>query len=239
MTDDVVEVNEESVVEQSNPAQAQEKMLSASRVNEIVQSRVNAASDKARRDADARHQAEMEEFRQNYKGSGGMEAPDAESIVEQVRNRLMQEMQEQQETAKRQDMQNEMKQVSDTYYSRMSEGSERYEDFDEAMDGFQAEEYPNLVYLATKLDNTADVLYELQKNPDKLMRIDYWSTRDKKRAEKELSKLSQSIQHNQDAKSSNVRANEPLSRLKPSSSAGADNGQMSTSDYKKMSWMKG
>jgi hypothetical protein len=53
-------------------------------------------------------------------------------------------------------------------------------------------------------------------------------------AQKNLQKLSASIKQNMSAKAEEAQARDPYSQLKPSPTAGMDNGSMSVSDFRKM-----
>jgi len=53
-------------------------------------------------------------------------------------------------------------------------------------------------------------------------------------ARQQMGELSKSIKTNQDAVAQDKQAQDPMAQLKPSSSAGMDNGNMSVQDFRKM-----
>ena len=53
-------------------------------------------------------------------------------------------------------------------------------------------------------------------------------------AKRAMMELSNSIKTNQDALAQEKQAQDPMSQLKPSTSAGMDNSAMSVSDFRKM-----
>jgi len=92
--------------------------------------------------------------------------------------------------------------------------------------------------LAAQMENTPEIMYELANNPSKLLEIDGLAKTSPKLATKQLERLSKSIANNLEAKTNNVSAPPPLSKLK-SSSVGMDSGKMTLKDFKNASWLKG
>ena len=96
---------------------------------------------------------------------------------------------------------------------------------------------PYHVQLANMVDNTAEVMYELAKNPSKigaiqtLIEIDTKAGRHPKLALAEMKRLSESIKVN--SKGSKYQPpNEPLSQMRPSNAGTGNQGDRSVRDYK-------
>jgi hypothetical protein len=120
----------------------------------------------------------------------------------------------------------------------MGQGKDRYSDFDEVMTDFEPTAFPQVALLAAHLENTPDVMYELAKNPNKLVQINTLAERSPKMAERMLKELSDSIIKNQEAVENTVLPKAPLSRLKSSTTVGADTGKMTVRDFKNQDWLK-
>lgn len=239
--EDDVEIVEEQAIENIEPKK-KEKMLSVERVNEIVKKEKLIAAEKARQEVVAEYAKKMEAEElqeQESQGQnmrelpsiGGMQSFDPSDIKAQIMQQLAEEAQEER-------YKNEVLELVQTFSSKMDAGKDLYPDFDDVTADFNPASFPQLVVLAGKMDNAADVMYELAKNPQKLANIDYFAQRDPKLAKSMLSKLSDSIAQNQEAANKARNTSAPLSRIK-SSTVGADNGAMAIRDYKKASWLRG
>lgn len=219
-----------------------EKMLSVSRVNELIK--------KAKRDKEKQMQEQLDEARQQIEqlqSQQGQQSPnqqqsnqqgmDAERIQRQVMEMMQQKMQEQEQQRHHEKLQEEVSQVAQTYFGKMAQGKEMFDDFESITADFDPAAFPQLVYLATQADNTPAIIYELQKNPAKLATLSHLVDKSPSMAKAEIAKLSQSIKANEDAKKNLQEAQDPLTRLK-SSPAGADNGKMGLRDLKKASFLR-
>lgn len=217
-------------------AQAQEqaeKMLPQSEVNNLIGRAKAEAQEKARRQAEAEFQQKLEQVQAQKKAAEARGEDtreiDADAIYQQVQERLQQQQLEQ-----------HMQQVADSYQSKIADGGKDYEDFQDVVKEFNPAEFPQIVYLVANMDNAADIVYELSKNPQKLATIDYLSQRSPQRAQSELSKIGQSIAANKIAQAEENQAQtpEPLDRLQASSKTGS-NGQMSVGDLRNQPWLRG
>ncbi len=127
--------------------------------------------------------------------------------------------------------------IASEFFTKVEAGKANYEDFDKVMGDVDLRTIPYHVQLANMVDNTADVMYELAKNPSKigaiqnLIDIDLRAGRQPKLAMTEMKRMSQQIKDN--AAGAKFKApNEPLSQLRPSN-AGTDNkGALTVGDYK-------
>ncbi len=224
-------MDEQQLVVDSAVEPVEQKMLTQEQVNALVGREKREAAEKARRQVEAEYAAKLEEVRaaagqQNGSQMGGMQQQSVDDIYRQIRERLLQEAQEEQQKA-------ELKQVADTYYSRMSNGSKLFEDFGEVMGDFRPESFPQVVYLASQLDNTPQIMYELAKNPTKLAAIHSLALADPNQAKRALRQLSDSIAHNEQAVNEYEQTNAPLSRPQ-ASHVSSDKGELSLKDLKGM-----
>jgi len=225
----------------ATPSQPAEKMLSQAEVNAIVAREKQAAAARARQEAEREYQQRAEqaqaqmaqqqpqrEEQQRYPSDA-----DADAIYQQVQERFNREMQERQ-------FQSEMTNVANAYHAKMDLGRKGYTDFDEVTKDFDPTAFPQLVYLVAGVENAGDIIYELSKNPQKLVTLDSLAKTSPRLAQAELVRLSQSITQN------NVARNEaqqnptqaPLSPLQPSRVSGS-NGQMTIRDLRSQPWLRG
>jgi enoyl-[acyl-carrier-protein] reductase (NADH) len=231
---------EENQVQDVAPVEEieQEKLLPQSQVNKIVQREKEQAAQKARREVEERYQREIERInsqinQQSQRNENVSREVDADAIFQQVQERFNQEMQQKQLEA-------EMTRVANSYQSKMQEGANSYSDFDEVMKEFDPTAFPQLVYLVAGIDNAADVMYELAKNPVKLNALDGLAMKNPRYAHSQLLELSRSIADNKqakaDAQSQDVAA--PLDRLQASRVSGS-NGKMGVRDLRTQPWLRG
>ena len=99
----------------------------------------------------------------------------------------------------------------------MADARTRYPDYDDTVKTLGLDKIPQLLWLAHEVPNSADVLYDLGKNPDKVGSI---LSQPPHLAVGAMQRLSQSIQANQKAATTEI-PNEPGSQIKPSN-AGSD-----------------
>jgi len=218
--------------QESAPAQ---KMLSQDQVNQIVSREKSRAAESARREAEERHKQELEALRrgQEQRNETVSREVDANSISEDVLNKLNARMLEEQRRA-------QMDQVAQNYLQKVEEGKKSYQDFDEVTKDFDPVSFPQLTFLLSGIPNGGDVLYDLSKNAIKLAGIDRLAERNPKQAHAELLKLSQSIQANKQAQleAQNQETAAPIDRLQPSQISG-NNGKMSVRDLRNQPWLRG
>ena len=209
--------------------------MTQDQVRKVVQREKAEAYEKAKREA----QKEIEQLKQSQGSVGGM-APqiDEEQLYGKFYERLMGDVQAQQEQQKRAHFEQQMQEVAQNYLLKMEKGKGLYDDFEAVTSSFEPEAFPKVVQLVSQMDNAADVIYELSKNPSKLVTINELANRSHKMAQSQLNSLVDSIKMNQSAKENNVRTNPPLAKTQPSTSAGSDTGAKSVADFKKMPWLR-
>jgi phosphoglycolate phosphatase-like HAD superfamily hydrolase len=229
---------------------ASEKMLPESRVNELIRKAKFATEQKVRQEMEAALQTQAmggmspvddsQSQGQPLPQQGGM--PQQGVNPEEMKNQIMQQMREEQERAYREQMEAEhksaMEQVAQNYFLKVGKGPEVYDDFNEVMKDFKPANFANTVFLASEVDNTPEVMYELRKNPHKLAQIDMMAKTDPDMAREMMQNLSKSITENKQAMQQNPGVKEPLSRLK-SSTVGADTGIKTLRDLKKSPLLRG
>lgn len=243
-TSAVVEVNPDSVVEQ-------EKSLPQSQVNKIIQHEKTKAELRGRREAEETYKREIESLQSQLQKSTSQSAESDQKIdsksnsksdltYQDFENRLVSKIHAVQQQKEEAEFKKEMEKVVDTYYTKMSEGKKAYDDFEEVTKVFNPAAYPALSALASKLDNTAEVIYELANNPSKLVTLDSLVGKSPQHAEAELLKMSKSIATNRKAQADagSNQAAAPLERLQPSKVSGS-NGKLSVRDLRAQPWLKG
>jgi len=234
MTEEVaLETENDSIPVESSDAQ-QDEMISKRRAEELVKKAKLKGRDSMQAELDAL-KAENAQLKTNAGSMGGMAAPiDPEVIKQQIMNDIREQMQQASEKRAQEELDKEAQKIAQTYHARMSTGKDQFEDFDEVMADFNPAAFPNLVYLASQVENTPAVMRELMQNPTKLAAVTVMSERDPAAAEKMIQKISASIVANQQAKAEEKEIAPPLSRMS-SSPTGKDNGTPnSVRDYKRM-----
>lgn len=228
----------ENVVDNSMGDSEPEKMLSQSQVNKIVQHEKAKAAQTIKRDMEERHQRELEEIKaqQQQQAQRNESVPrelDANAIYQQVQERFNEEMQKRR-------LKDEMDRVANSYMSKMEQGKTAYDDFEEVTKEFDPTAFPQLTYLVAGIDNAADVIYDLARNPLKLAGLDRLAEKNPRQAQTELLKLSRSIAENKQAQSdeNSNQVAAPLDRLQSSRVSGS-NGKMGIRDLRKQPWLRG
>lgn len=226
----------QATVEQAieTPVQT-EKTFTQEDVNRLIGREKEQAALRARREMEEAYAKQLEatSVAQKQRNEEVPRQVDADAIYQQVQERFNQEME-------RKQLEAEMSNVAQSYLSKMAQGRERYEDFESITQNFDPQSFPQLVYLVAGLDNAADVVYELAKNPSKLVTVNSLAKEAPKLAHSELVKLSTSIKTNQQAQAeaNSQQANAPLDRLQPSRVSGS-NGKMTISDLRNQPWLRG
>lgn len=227
----------ENIAETVNPAaiaNAEEKLLPQSKVNELIGREKAAAREKARQEM----MAEIDQLRTGQtQAMGGMQAPDIDDIYSQVADRLRNEIAEAQQQAQQAEHEKFVRNQVESYLQKMEAGSGIADDFKEMTAKFRPEKFRELFFLMNQLPNTAHAVYELTKNPTKLANLHLLAQTDPELAREALETLSKSIDANEQAKANNVQVPAPIGRVTPSL-AGADSGAMTLKDFKKAPWLR-
>lgn len=232
MSSPVVSTRATTSVDASAPAaeKPQEKLLKQSEVNEIIGSAKREAYEKGKRESLAEYQKSQAHVQQpNYNANqtiGGM----PQLSDEKIRQLINEEAQKMTNMAVAQKIANEFTQ-------KMMAAKDKYPDFEQVVGELNLVDMPQIVNWANSLDNTADVMYELAKYPEKLSSVTVLAYTNPRKATVLLQKLSDSIKQNESALKQ-PSASEPLSQIKPSTT-GTDNGSRTVSDLRKQPWLRG
>lgn len=229
--------DENLVVDKSNlPASESEKAMTKEQITELVKHEKAKAAESVRRELESKHAMELEKLRGTpNQGLGGVKEVDEDKIYKNVTAKLQADAEEAEKERAAAEHDVAMRKLSASYFEKLAKGGEKYNDFDEIMKGFKHHAFPQIVYLVADKENTADIMYELAKNPQKLAVVNMWAEKDPERAAAELDKLSESISQNESAAQEYQPTNPPISQIKQSN-VGMNNGKMSLEDFKKAEW---
>jgi hypothetical protein len=215
--------------------QITEKMIPQSHVNEIVG---NAKREAAERAVEAYKRQESQSSAQHQQASqqhipnplAGISEDDIKKVAgSEIKKHLGQLQQDAQERANVE----AANRIVGIFKDKIVAGKDRYDDFESVTGNVAMQYYPNVVHLlAEHVDNSADVLYHLARNRDKLYRLEALSSHNSADAVYEIKRLADSIRQN-DQTSQTRQANSPLSQQRPSNT-GTDSGTtLSMSDLKR------
>ena len=215
---------------------AAEKMHSQDELQRIVKREKAEVEERLRRELEAKHAAELNALRSGTpqpQGLGGMREPqiDVESIYSRLEQKFEKQLAEKQAKMEKDQHDANMQRVADNYFAKLKGAGERYNDFDDIVGDFEHENFPQLVYHLSGMENAGDVIYELNKNPQKLEQIDYWLSKSPQKGLKMLHSLADSIKQNYVAQTEYTPTTPPLSQIKQSN-VGMNNGSMSLEDFK-------
>jgi len=228
--------------EQANQEQQQaDQQLPQSKVDELVAGAKQKGKQQAQEELEQLRkekeqlQKTYEEAKQQAGTMGGMQQqPDMEKIRNQVYQDIWQDFEKQQSEYQQEQQQEEAKRIAAEYDKRMKQGPEQFEDFEDVVKGFDPQSFPNIVMLATQMDNTPGIIYELAKNPNKLATMSHLAERSPQVAQNAMQKLNESIQANTQAQQQAQQVSEPLSRLQSSPKAQDTGSPNSVADFKKL-----
>jgi len=132
---------------------------------------------------------------------------------------------------------NQLKQAHavETFVGKMQAAEARYPGLEAKLNDldYQDPAMMKIIEVANNLENTGDIMKEILDNTGKMGTL-LNLARQPQVLQRAMMELSNSIKTNQEALAAEKQAQDPMSQLKPSSSAGMDNSAMSVSDFKKM-----
>lgn len=225
--DNVSEMNQTQV--EAPQVQIAEKMLPQSQVNEIVG---NARREAAERAVEAYKRQNVQAVQQTQ------EQPNYRNVSEEDIKRLTGDEIKRHFTQIEQDAQERANteaanRIVGMFRDKIVAGKDKFQDFESVTGNVAMQYYPNVVQLlAEHVDNTADVLYHLAKNRDKLYRLESLSGHNSTDAVYEIKRLSESIKAN-DEDAQSKYPNAPLSQQRPSNSGTDSGGTLSMVDLKR------
>jgi len=121
-----------------------------------------------------------------------------------------------------------------SFVSKMQAAEQKHPGLEAKLNELDYSQMAPLVHLANDMENTGDIMKELVDNPMKLANMMALAQMQPGIAKRQMMELSNSIKTNQEALAQEKQAQDPMAQLKPSSSAGMDNGTMSVTDFRKM-----
>lgn len=216
--------------------------LSRDVVSKIVERERKKAYDKGQKDAlmqsqdqeqqqvqqqDQSNPQEPAMQQQGQQTLGGMQQLSAADIDKMIAERAPQLLQDHVQQLKNEHTIN-------SFVGKMQAAEQKYPGLEAKLNELDYSSMAPLVGLANDMENTGDIMQELVENPMKLANMMALAQMQPGMAKRQMSELSNSIKTNQEAAAQDKQARDPMAQLKPSSSAGMDNGAMSVSDFRKM-----
>jgi len=229
-------------------APQEERKFSQDEVNALVGKTRAEAAERAKRQMEAKLREQAQQQQSEYSTQPSNQAPqgsqganvDINALEQQIMERINHQKMEEEQRQQQEMLQQQLQLAADNYVNHMSKGKEKYADFSEVTSKYRPEDFPELTFLVSGLDNAADVVYELYKNDDKLAQMAVLAKDYPKLAEERLKSLGKSIDHNQSAveqaKQNDVPP--PLDRMQPSQVSG-NSDQLGVRDLRKQDWLKG
>jgi hypothetical protein len=235
MTEDLENVDQGVMPEPEAQSEPVSDMLDKSTVSKIVERERLKAYAKGKQEAlmELQQQAPQESApvqqmqQQAPQQLGGMQQMSAADIERMIAERAPQLLQDHVNQ-----MQN--KQTVDSFVAKMQAAEAKHPGLEAQLEELDYSTMAPLVSLANNMENTADIMKELLDNPMKMGNLMTLMYTQPKMAQKAMMELSNSIKTNQEALAQEKQAQDPMSQLKPSTSAGMDNSAMSVSDFRKM-----
>ena len=221
--DVATDINQHEAESQSAPA-VTEKMVPQSQVNAIIAAKLAK---------------EREQMMSQQMGGMGNQASqgspmfDEEALLTRAAERMQKQMDDQRLEYERGMQAKQAEKIAGNYIDKMEEGKSIHPDFEEVTSDFSPAVYPQITVMASEYDNLADIIYELNKHPRKLVDLHVLALTDPPRAKKEMAKLSQSIKQNEQAVANNQQSPAPLTKLKSSTVAGQDTGKKTIKDMRR------
>lgn len=232
----------------ASQTQSEEKLLRQSEVNELIGRAKNEAVERYKRETHISSHEQPSTVQPQYAQPAQQSSyippyqPQPRQLTEDDYRRIAaEEAKRSHDTAKQEarreaDMEKAQRTVGE-FLGKVDAGKSKYQDWDTVVKQDVFQRIPTHVELATRMENTADVMYELFKNPMKiaqlqtLIDLDIKYGREPILALQEMQRLSDSIKRNDQA-SKFESPREPLDQLRPGN-AGTDNaGARSVRDYK-------
>jgi len=230
-------------MQQEQEAQKEERMFSQDEVNALVGRTRAEAAERAKRQMEAELQQKalsMQQSMQPEQQQAQGQNVDINAIQQQIMENLNRQQQELERKQQQDALRQQVELAASNYMNHMSKGKEKYADFDEVVSRYRPEDFPEMNFLISGIDNAADVIYELHKNEDKLAQMAVLAKEYPQLAEQRLNSLAKSISTNQQAieqsKQNDIPA--PLDRMQPSQVSG-DSTDLGVRDLRKQDWLRG
>lgn len=222
--------SETTTAQDNKPA---EKMFTQSQLQAIAAKEARKAEEKAEARLRAEYESRYSQSQaqpQQTQSLGGMPQVSPEEIQRLIRQEAFNMSREHQ-----------AKQIEQNWLSAMEAEKTADPEFADLYDAIGIEQQPGLILAMVDMDNKAQVVKDLAKNPAKYANILMLANgAAPKLAERELKKLSDSIRANAEAQKQ-PKVDAPLSHIKPSNIGGDDGNYstMSTTDFRNQPWLRG
>lgn len=249
MTEILENVEQAEMPEQMPQGEPANDMLSKTMVSKIVERERLKAYEKGKQEAlmelqqgqQQEQQPDQQEapiaqpLQRANQGMGGMAPQNPSGMSQEAIEQLI--MQKAPEALMQQFNEHKQKTMVNAFVDKMQAAEQRYPGLEEKLNklNYQDPAMHSLIEMANNLENTGDVINELVSNPSKMIQVLSGIREQPYLGQETLMSLSNSIKQNQEAAAENSQAREPMSKLKPSISAGlADSTQLSINDLQKM-----
>lgn len=216
------------------PTQATEKSVPQSKVNEILVHAKQEARERGKREA-------LEEINKIYSqapssanSSSDLDTDSIRRMVEQATDKHIQTRVQEHEQEMRYQ---EGMRMAEEIKAKLAVGPSRYPDFEQEVMELSLPNMAPILKHTQGIDNLADVVYYLAKNPTQLQLLKGLDEDQPLKVPKELKKIADLLQVNEEAKNFKF-ANEPLPQMSPSI-IGTDNGTLTLRDMKRQNWARG
>ena len=227
-----LQVDEAPVDDSSDVGQVaddmQKPVFNKIQMQDVVKREKAKAYERARRDVMAELQegqtAQTPQAPQSLGGMQQMSPDDIRRMISEEAPRMLEEQVNQLRT----------KHVVDSFVSKMQAAEAKHPGLQEKLADLDYKSLAPLVEMANEVPNTADVMKELLDHPGKMGSLMMLMHSQPRLAQKEMMNLSSSIQQNEEAKSREKQAKEPLGSLKQSVGGGGENSNPSMRDLQSM-----
>ena len=237
MTEEIENVDQGVEPPAEAPGEAAGDMLDKSTVSKIVERERLKAYAKGKQEALMELQqqqqapqetAPMQQQAQAPQQLGGMQQMSPADIERMIAEKAPQMLQQHIQNMKNEHMTN-------SFVSKMQAAEAKYPGLEAKLNALDYEDPAmiKIVELASNMENTGEIMKEILDHPAKMGHL-LNLNRQPQYLQQAMMELSNSIKTNQDALAQEKQAQDPMSQLKPSTSAGMDNSAMSVSDFRKM-----
>ena len=222
-----VTTDNENTQPESLPKETAQKIIARERQKAYEKGRRELMEELQAQQGDQQQQAPQQQYQQQ--SMGGMPQMSQEDIQRQIQQQIPQALQDHVQ-------QFQMQQTVDSFVNKMQAAEQKYPGLESKLNelDYNDPKMLQLVQAANSLENTGEIMHELVNNPMKMGNLLTLAKDQPRLAMQALQSLSNSIKQNQVAIDENQSVNDPMSQLKSSPNAGADKGDMSVSDFRKM-----
>lgn len=222
---------------QNTPAQAAqiEKMIPASRMNEVVHQRTKEASQKAYERGLAEAKANFEREQSQVSSMGGIQQADEERIRQMMASVFKEQHAEMQREFQKAEAQRQIQDLTNSYMGKLNAAQADYPELLKRQD--EIADLATLIPFINEHEEAAGVTQHLLDNGAHVASLLVLSQTSPTFLRRELKKLADSIKNNENAKNM-PRINEPLSQPTASHYT-ADSDSASIEALKKQPWLRG